>query len=66
MESKWESSVLNCFDGDDDCATCKFIAGDRSTETLLDVIKNLDHMLAKQEALVREMTEGFIATWKAK
>ncbi len=45
----YQSSVLRCDPGDDDCPTCKFLAGNRSVGVLMAVIENLDHCLAKSE-----------------
>lgn len=47
----WKSSTLQCYTGDDHCAICRFIDGDRRAETMLLVIKQLDETLAKTEAV---------------
>lgn len=49
VAKRFESTVLNCFDDAEHCLVCRFIAGDRSTETLLHVIDVLDQSLAEEE-----------------
>lgn len=52
----YKSSVLNFQDNDDhDCPTCRFLRGDKSEATLLEVIKNLDHVLDEKERLVESL-----------
>ena len=52
----WKSSVLNFHDpGDEECASCLFVAGDRRHATLMAVIKNLDALLADKEDHVRSL-----------
>lgn len=56
-EQDYVSSVLNARDcHDPECAVCKFLNGDRSTETLLRVIEVVDHVCAKSEAGVKILT----------
>lgn len=45
----WTSSVLVCDAGDDECEICRFLAGDRSPDVLLEVIGVLDSKLAELE-----------------
>lgn len=44
------SSPLRTNVCDDSCATCRFLSGDQSPATLLDVISLLDRQLASEEA----------------
>ena len=45
----YRSSVLLCDVGDDGCPVCLFLAGDKSTGVLLNVIEVLDKELADLE-----------------
>lgn len=47
--ARWKSDVLNCFVGDDHCPVCRFIAGDRTVDIMLAVIRRLDDELASEE-----------------
>lgn len=52
---EWKSSVLRCFDGDDHCAVCRFIAGKGSVEDMRETIRILDNQLADQESYNRTL-----------
>lgn len=55
---EYKSSVLRCHDpADADCATCRFLSGDKSQDVLLDVISNLDHMLFDEETLTETLVK---------
>ncbi len=59
---EYKSSVLRCHDPTDaDCATCRFLSGDKSQNVLLDVISNLDHMLFNEETLTETLVKTFHA-----
>ena len=62
MPAAYKSSVMRYHDpDDDDCATCRFLKGDKSSEVLLDVISNLDHMLFDEETLTETLVKTFHA-----
>lgn len=54
--SEYKSSVLMCNNCETSCPTCEFLNGDRDVRVLLEVIANLDKMLAKQERLADSLT----------
>ena len=53
--SKWKSSVLTCFDDDDHCAICRFIAGKPCD--LIDVIELLDGKLHDAEEMRKRLVD---------
>lgn len=52
---KYRSSVLLCNNCEKECPTCEFLNGNRDVEVLLEVIANLDKMLANQERLAEDL-----------
>lgn len=58
--SVWKSSVLQCNTHEQGCKICGFLAGDRDTETLMEVIKTLDHVCGREEADRRHYMELFV------
>ena len=56
--SKWKSSVLTCFDDDDHCAICRFIAGKPCDQ--IEVIKVLDDQLDDCEQSERQFARKSI------
>ena len=56
--SKWKSSVLTCFDDDDDCDICRFLAGKPCD--LIAVIKVLDDQLHDSEQSERQFARQII------
>jgi len=54
---EYASSVLTCNVDEDGCAVCEFLNGDKSVDTLMDVISALDAKLTDSEAFGRAMTK---------
>lgn len=55
-ETQWKSFVLQCDPGDDDCKVCDFLAGKRDLDTMMHVIKVLDHELAAEKKHSHKLT----------
>lgn len=51
----YQSKMMTTDVGDDDCAICRFLDGDRSTVSMLAVIRALDIQLAQVERYNREL-----------
>jgi hypothetical protein len=56
--NEWQSTVLKCNPCEQECAVCKFLAGDRSVEILMIVISRLDKALSDEELFARNLLKS--------
>lgn len=66
MDGNWKSSVLQCNAEDDDCKVCRFLAGNRDQETLLEVIRIIDSVCGQAEQDRRHYMNLFMKTVAAR
>ena len=57
--SDYKSTVLLCYTGDDHCPVCRFLDGDHTVETLLEVIHRMDVSLANSERCCHRLVEAW-------
>ena len=65
LNPAYQSSVMRCNVGDDDCPVCRFLGDIRDAETMLAVIQRLDSKLAEQEAHASNLTLALTAAYQA-